>query len=164
MRKTWNVRLDGSEYIVELKKNKFTVNGAELPLKNYRKKTGFTHTEYEIPIGHKNALLVIVSMGTPQLIIDQKDYETGKEYVPVKMPAWGYLFLLLQCSLMVFSFTGMIVGGAVGGALVGVGIVLSMSVACSNNLSTVSKILYDIVIFIMTFLVLYGIGFMLRGL
>lgn len=164
MGKTWNVRLDDGEYVVELMKNRLKVNGAELPLKNYRKKSGFTHSEYEIPLGYRTVRLVIVSMGVPQLIIDNKDYETGKEYVPIKMPVWGYLFLVLQCSLMALCFTGLIVGGAIGGAIVGMGVMLSMSVACSNKLGTMSKVLYDIVIFIMTFMVMYGIGFFLRSL
>lgn len=48
-------------------------------------------------MGAKTALLVIRSMSTPQLVIDNRDCATGEEYVPVKLPVWAYAFVVLHC-------------------------------------------------------------------
>lgn len=98
MSKQWNVKIDEQSYDVALKNaNKLMINGEELKLKAYKKKTGLVHTEYEVPVGTKTALLIIRSMGTPQLIIDNKDCATGEDYVPVKLPKWAYIFIVLHC-------------------------------------------------------------------
>ena len=97
MSKKWNVKIDERMYDIELKGRKLLVNGEVMKLGPYRKKTGLTHEEYEVPIGSKKALLVIRNLSAPVLAIDNRDCATGEEYVPVKMPGWSYVFVVLHC-------------------------------------------------------------------
>lgn len=149
MGKTWNVTVDGIGFYVELKNNKqVAVNGAVYNLKDYRKKTGMIQTEYEIPVGHKSALLVIRSMAEPCLVIDNRNCATGEEYVPLKMPVWAYVFMVLH--LVNFM------NGAIGGAMAAVGMLATASVSSNRKKNIAVRILIDIAILIGTYAVVYG--------
>lgn len=157
MGKTWNVTVDGMGYYVELRNNKqVIVNGAVYKLKDYRKKTGLIHTEYEIPVGFRNALLVIKSMSQPCLVIDNRDCETGEEYVPVKVPAWAYLFIALH-------FVNFM-NGAIGGAMAAVGMIATVSVSTNRKFNIAVKILLDLAILVCTYAVVFGIAIALNML
>ena len=54
MGKLWNVKIDEQMYNLELKGKKLLVNGEDIKLKKYRKKTGLIHEEYEFPLGSTN--------------------------------------------------------------------------------------------------------------
>lgn len=96
MKKTWEVKIDEQMHKVELNNQKLVVDGEKLKLRKFKKKSGLIHEEYEIPVGSKNALLVLKNMSTPQLVIDGLDCATGEEYVPVKLPKWAYVFIVLH--------------------------------------------------------------------
>lgn len=165
MGKTWNVRIDEQEYRIELmNKGRVTVNGSELMLKNCKKKSGMIHTEYEIQLGTKTARLVLLSMGEAQLIIDNKDYETGEAYVPPKMPWWAYIFLILDFAMMIVGLSGYVIGGAIGGACVGVALVLTASISCNRKKSVGERIVLDIVVFVALFAILYGGRILILGM
>ena len=123
--KKWNVKIDERMYDIELKGRKLLVNGEVMKLGPYRKKTGLTHEEYEVPIGSKKALLVIRNLSAPVLAIDNRDCATGEEYVPVKMPGWSYVFVVLHC-LNFFN-------GAIGALLAIIGIALTTSISCNRK-------------------------------
>lgn len=151
MGKTWNVMVDGIGFYVELRnKKQFAVNGAVYNLKDYRKKTGTLQTEYEIPVGHKNALLVIRSMGQPCLVIDNRDCETGEEYVPLKMPAWAWIFIILHF----INFRN----GAIGGAMAAVGWIATASVSANRKMNIAVRVLIDIGILIGIYAVVIGVA------
>ena len=151
MGKTWNVMVDGIGQYVELKNNKqAVVNGAVYNLKEHRKKTGMLQTEYEIPVGYRNALLIIRSMAQPCLVIDNRDCETGEEYVPLKMPAWAWLFIVLHF----INFRN----GAIGGAMGAMGMIATASVSANRKMNIVVRILIDIGILIGTYAVVIGVA------
>ena len=157
MATSWNVTIDGSYYNVELiKNNKIVVNGQELKLKDYRVKTGIVHTEYEIPVGPKRALLVIMSMKQPQLVIDNRDCLTGAEYVPVKTPVWSYIFIVLHC----INF----LNGALGGALAVVGVLATISVSSNKKINIALRVLINLAILIVMYVIIFGIALILGSL
>ncbi|MDE6747973.1 MAG: hypothetical protein K2K21_02750 [Lachnospiraceae bacterium] len=158
MGKTWNVRIDEQEYHIELTDNnrRVTVNGSELLLKNCKRKTGTIYAEYEIQLGLKTASLVLLGMGDAQLIIDNKDYETGEEYVPPKLPLWAYVFIILNICMFPLGLTGLVLGGAIGGAFIGVSIVFTMSISNNYKKSTAERIVWDIVVFVVLFAILFA--------
>ena len=165
MGKTWDVRIDEQEYHIELmNKGKVLVNGSELLLKDCKKKSGAAYSEYEIQLGSKPARLVLLSMGEAQLIIDNKDYETGKEYVPSKMPLWTYIFLILHISMLPLGLTGLVLGGAIGGAFIGVAIVFTMSISSNQKKSTLERVVLNIVVFAALIAILFAGGILRNSL
>lgn len=156
MSKNWNVKIDDQMYNLELKGKKLTINGETLKLNKYKKKTGLIHEEYEVPVGSKTALLVIRSMSAPQLVIDNKDCATGEEYVPIKLPVWSYVFVVLHC----INF----INGAIGWAMAVIGIALTTSVSCNKKFSVIVKVLLDLAILVLAYAVVFGVAFLVSGL
>ena len=156
MGKTWNVRIDEQEYYIELmNKGRVAVNGSELLLKDCKRKSGAAYSEYEIQLGSKSAQLVLLSMGDAQLVIDNKNCETGEEYVPPKMPLWAYIFLILQICMYPLGLTGLVMGGAIGGAFIGVAIVFAMSISSNRKKSTAERVILNIVVLAVLFAILF---------
>lgn len=156
MRKNWNVKIDDQSYEIELKSNSLVVNGEKLKLSKHKKKTGLIHTEYEVPVGPKTALLIVRSLSAPQLVIDNKDCATGEEYVPVKLPKWAYIFVVLHCVN--------VINGLLGVILAVIGIALTTSVSCNKKLNAAVRVLLDIAILILAFVVVFGIALLVAGL
>ncbi len=132
------------------------IKGETLKLNKYKKKTGLIHEEYEVPVGSKTALLVIRSMSSPQLVIDNKDCATGEEYVPIKLPVWSYVFVVLHC----INF----INGAIGWIMAVIGIALTTSVSCNKKFSAIVKVLLDLAILILAYAVVFGVAFLVAGL
>lgn len=153
MGKEWNVKIDDRMYNIKVKGRQLKVNGENIKLRKYRKKTGLVHEEYEIPVGSKKALLVLRNMGGTVLVIDNKDCATGEEYVPVKIPGWAYIFIVLHC----VSF----IGGALGAFLAVVGITLTASVSSNKKMSVFIRVILDFVILVLAALMVIAIGLML---
>ena len=157
MLKTWNIRVDDVGYNIELKNNrKLIINGEELRLKDYVKKTGLVHTEYELRFGSKTALLVLMSMSQPHLYIDDRDVETGAEYTPMKIPVWAYIFMVLHC----INF----VNGAVGGVMAFIGITCTTFISCNKNMNIIVRILLNIALLVLTYGIVFGVAAILMGL
>lgn len=155
MSKKWNVKIDEQNYDIEFKGRKVVVNGEELKLKDYKKKTGLVHTEYEFPAGPKTALLIVRSMGTPQLVIDNKDCATGEEYVPVKLPAWGYVFVVLHCVNLL--------NGAIGVLMAILGVTATYSVSCNRKMNVALRVLLNIGILVVFYAIVFGIALLAAG-
>ncbi|MBD5548570.1 MAG: hypothetical protein HDQ97_14465 [Lachnospiraceae bacterium] len=153
MSKEWNVKIDDRMHNIELKGRKLKVDGENIKLRKYRKKTGLVHEEYEIPVGSKNALLVLRNMGGTVLVIDNKDCATGEEYVPVKIPGWAYIFIVLHC----VNF----INGALGAFLAVIGITLTASVSSNRKINVFIRVLLDLVILVLAVLAVLGIALML---
>lgn len=157
MAKTWNVVVDGNPYNIELAKGtKVIVNGEELKLKDYKKKSGLVHTEYEIPVGSKQALLVIMTAKSPQLVIDNRDCETGEEFVPIKIPGWAYIFVVLHF----INF----LNGAIGAAMAVVGVALTTSVSINRKMNIAVKVLLNVAIVVVAYIVVFGVALLAAGL
>lgn len=146
--KTWNVKIDEKSYDITLKGN-LLVNGEKIKLNKHIKKRGLIHTDYEVPVGPKTALLIVNSLGAPQLVIDNKDCATGEEYVPVKLPAWAWVFVVLHC----VNF----INGAIGVGLAVIGIAATTSVSCNRKLNVALRVILDLVILILAFVLLFGV-------
>ena len=157
MLKTWDVRIDGNGYYIELKNNKkLSINGEALKLKDYVKKTGLVHTEYELQLGSKTALLVLMSMNQPHLYIDNRDFETGQEYTPLKIPGWAYIFMVLHC----INF----LNGALGGAMAVVGLTVTTYISCNRNMNIIIRLLLNIALLVLIYGIVFGVAFLLAGL
>ena len=143
-------------YNVELKNKKLIVNGESLKLKNFKKKTGLVHEEYEIMLGEKPALLVIKTVSAPQLVVDNVDCATGEEYVPIKLPKWSYIFIILHFVKFL--------NGALG-CLIGVfGIAATTSISCNRKMNVVIRVLLDVVVLVLAFALTFGIAFAVAGM
>lgn len=155
MSKKWSLKIDDQMYDVELKGRKLKVNGESLKLRKFRKKTGLIHEEYEIPLGPKNALLVIRNMSAPVLAVDNKDCATGEEYVPVKMPKWAYIFVVLHCVNFLF------LGGALGVLIIASAITMTASISSNKKLHVVLRVLLDLALVALVLLLDFAIALML---
>lgn len=156
MKNAWNVIVDEQMYNVALKNKKLLVNGEKIKLnRKVRKKMGLVHEEYEVPIGNKKALIVINTMKAPQLIIDNKDCATGEEYVPVKLPIWAYLFVVLH---FVNFFNG-----ALGALAALCGIVITYSVSGNTRMNTLIKLILNVVVVVIAYIIVFGVAFAVAG-
>ncbi len=156
MGKLWNVKIDEQMYNLELKGRKLLVNGEDIKLKKYRKKTGLIHEEYEFPLGSKTAFLDLRNMNTSVLVIDNKNCDTGEEYVPIKTPGWAYIFVVLHC----LNF----LNGALGAAFAVIGIMLTVSISSNRKMNVVVRVLLDLAILVVAVIAIFAIALMLTGL
>lgn len=156
MSKKWNVKIDEQNYNVELKSNRLVVNGENLKLRKYKKKTGLIHTEYEVPVGPKTALLVIRNLSAPQLVIDNKDCATGEEYVPKVLPKWSYIFAGLH-------FVN-VINGALGVLMAIIGIALTTSISCNKKMNIALRVILDLAVLILSYAVVFGAAFLVAGM
>lgn len=109
----WSINVDETPYEIQLQRNKISINNQEaMPLRKLQKKMHLFETEYYFPIGAKQATLHCSSLGKATLVVDGRDCLTGNEYVPIKVPAWAWIFVVLHC-INYFLF----IGGAIGVAL-----------------------------------------------
>ena len=155
MKNSWSVVIDEKPYAVQLNNRKLLINGEKVKLKSYKKKIGLLESliseEYEIPLGSKTALLVLQNMKSPQLVIDNKDCATGEEYVPLNMPKWSYLFILLHFANFI--------NGAIGCAFAIVGIAATTAVSANKKFSAAVKLILDLVILVLFFAITFGVAF-----
>lgn len=152
MAKVWNVKVDEVSYNIKLNGSNVVVNGEKLKLRRYKKKTHLLTTDYEIPVGSKNALLVVGGLvGGNKLVIDGKDCATGETYVPVKFPAWSYIFVALH-------FVNFI-NGAIGVALAFVGLSATAAISSNQKMNIAVKIILDLLVLIAVYAVIFGIAY-----
>lgn len=150
MKKDWNVKIDDQMYEVKLVNKKIIVNGETLNKTEYKKKANLISDEYEFSIGSKTALLIMKNMTAPQLVIDNKDCATGEEYVPVKLPKWSYIFIALH----LINF----LNGALGALLAIMGIALTTSISNNRKMNTMVRVLLDLAILALAFVLTFGIA------
>ena len=155
MGKLWNVKIDEQMYNLELKGKKLLVNGEDIKLKKYRKKTGLIHEEYEFPLGSKTAFLDLRNMNSSVLVIDNKNCDTGEEYVPIKTPGWAYIFVVLHC----LNF----LNGALGAAFAVIGIMLTVSISSNRKMNVVVRVLLDLAILVVAVIAIFAVALMLTG-
>lgn len=160
MKNSWSVMIDEKPYAVQLNNRKLLINGEKVKLKSYKKKIGLLESliteEYEIPLGSKTALLVLQNMKSPQLVIDNKDCATGEEYVPLNMPKWSYLFILLHFANFI--------NGAIGCCFAIAGIAATTAISANKKFSPMVKLVIDLVILVLFFAVTFGIGYAVYSL
>lgn len=95
--KSWSVTTDEGTFSVDLRGGKVSINGgAPEKLTRFAKKTHFVDTEYTIPLGNRTATLFIQSMSSPILAYNGRDCATGEPWEYQKIPAWGWIFLVLD--------------------------------------------------------------------
>lgn len=156
MKKDWTVKIDDQTYAIKLVNKKISVNGVNLKKTDYKRKTGLVTEEYEFPVGSKTALLVIKNLSAPQLVIDNKDCATGEEYVPVKLPKWSYIFIVLHF----INF----LNGALGVLLAVIGIALTTSISNNRKMNTIVRVLLDLAVLVVMFALTFGIALFVAGL
>lgn len=123
----WNFEVQGIPYKVELKKNKVSINDAEpVKLTKLTRKSSLWETHYSMMLEGKEAVIHIKQFGNPVLSYDGKDCATGEEYVPTKVPAWAWIFIVLHVADWFF-----LIGGALGAAIQV--LVLAAMAAVSSN-------------------------------
>lgn len=139
MAKQWNIVVDERPYLIELKSGKVLINNEANKLKTYPQKRTWIMTEVHLKIGSKDALLVISSFfGGIKLIVDGKDCSTGEQYIPVKLPKWAYVFIVLQ-------FVNMI-NGALGALIAVAGVSATIAISSNPKMNTAVKIFLDILL------------------
>lgn len=143
-------------YEIKLVNKKITVNGETLKKADYKKKTGLVTEEYEFSVGSKTALLVIKNLSAPQLVIDNKDCATGEEYVPVKLPKWSYIFIVLHC----VNF----LNGALGVLLAVIGIALTTSISNNRKMNAGVRVLLDLAVLVIMFVLTFGVALFVASL
>ncbi len=156
MKKDWNVKIDDQMYEVKLVNRKISVNGVTLKKDDYRKKTHLITEDYEFSVGSKQALLIIKNLSAPQLIIDGKDCATGEDYVPVKLPKWSYIFIVLHC----INF----INGLLGVLLAVVGITLTTSISNNRKLNVAVRVILDLAVLVLAIALTFGLAMLVAGI
>lgn len=142
----WNFEVQGMPYKVELKKNKVSINNAEpVKLTTLARKSSFWETHYSIMIEGKEAVIHIKQFASPVLSYDGKDCATGEEYVPTKVPAWAWIFIVLHAVDWIF-----LIGGALGGVIQALIIAAIASVSSNTKKSTGTRVLVCLVIWLLS--------------
>lgn len=142
----WNFEVQGMPYKVELKKNKVSVNNAEpVKLTTLARKSSFWETHYSMMIEGKEAVIHIKQFASPVLSYDGKDCATGEEYVPTKVPAWAWIFIVLHAVDWIF-----LIGGALGGVIQALIIAAIASVSSNTKKSTGTRVLVCLVIWLLS--------------
>lgn len=159
--KVWNFEAQSIPYKIELKKNKVSINGAEpVALNKLKRKSNFIEANYSMMIEGKEATLHIRQFGAPVLSYDGRDCATGEEYIPIKVPGWTWVFIVLH--VIDFFF---LIGGAVG-AMVQIFIVAAMaSIASNTKMSTGVRVLACLGIWLLStvvqFIMAFGLALLL---
>lgn len=157
MANVWNVKVDERPYSIKLKGGKVIINDEKMKLKDFVKKKGWLQMEYEFPVGSKKALLVAGSyVGGNKLVIDGKDCATGEEYVPLKMPKWAYIFIVLH-------FVNFI-NGAIGVLLAFIGISATAAISGNRKMNVVVRVLLDFIILVAIYTVIIGIAIAINSI
>lgn len=145
----WNIEVEGVPYKIELKKNKISINGREPMKLNKLLKTGNTwETTYRVPLDGKEALLHVRQFSAPALSFQGKDCSTGEEYVPMKVPGWVWIFIVLHA----IDFF-ILIGGAIGGALQFLVIALMVSASANTKKKTSVRVLSCVAIWLLSTIV-----------
>lgn len=124
----WNFEIQNVPYKIELKKNKVSINNAEpVKLNKFSRKSNLMETNYSIMIEGKEAVLHIRQFGAPILSYEGRDCATGEEYIPAKVPIWGWIFVVLHVLDWLF-----LIGGALG-AVIQVLVIAAIATVASNT-------------------------------
>ena len=146
-KKSWSVTTDEGTFSVDLKGSKVSINGgAPERLNRFAKKTHFLDTEYTIPLGNRTATLFVQSMTSPVLAYNGTDCATGQPWEYQKIPAWGWIFSVLD-------FASILMGVGWLWALLAV---IVTGVAIRSKMNTALKVIISAVLT----LILVGLGVM----
>lgn len=149
MGKSWNVTIDSVPYAIQLKPYDIVINGEKTRLKSLYSKRTMLQSQYTVSVGSKEALLVLGMFGHANLVIDGKDCATGEDYVPLVVPKWAYVFIVLHLVNLINGLLGVLI------AFIGIG--ATISVSTNRKFSTPVKVLLD-------FIILLVIGFVEIGI
>ncbi len=149
--KAWEVVVDGEKYTIKPKGGKLVINGEKVKLKSLMSKKEGLFRIYDVPVGGKTAQLYVNNwVGGTRLAMDGLDCATGKPFTPPKMPVWGYIFMVLHC----INF----INGAVGALMAVVGVAATIAITTNTKLPLVLRILLDIGLVILAFVVVFGVA------
>lgn len=110
---TWNVMADDFTYRVEISAKGVTVSpGEEFKIRKLKRRGNMFDQIYEVPVAGHTAELHMDFMGKKTLVYEGIDCATGAAYIPFKMPAWGWVFVVLHA----INFF-LLIGGAIGGVI-----------------------------------------------
>lgn len=122
----WIVKTEEKDYEIQLvSSNKVTINGEEYVLSQFKSNSFLgLLSEYKLPIDDANIILSY-SVSKYILVVDGKNYDTGKEYVLISnMPKITYIFIVLHA----INF----INGAVGICFACLGVSLTLKINCSK--------------------------------
>lgn len=157
MSKVWKVKVDEKDYEIMLKGSKVLVNHEEKKLKDFLVKREWFQTAYTVDVGTKKALLIVSSLiGGTKLAIDGKDCATGEAYVPVNIPKWAYVFMALHSINLINGLLGALIGI--------IGCSATVSISSNKKIHIAARVALDIVVLILTYVLVFGIGFALAQL
>ncbi len=149
--KAWEVVVDGEKYTIKPKGGKLVINDEKVKLKSLMSRKEGLFRVYEVPVGAKKAQLYVNNwVGGTRLAMDGLDCATGKPFTPPKMPAWGYIFMVIHC----INF----INGAVGVLLAIAGVAATIAVTTNTKLPLAARILLDIVLVVLFYIVVFGVA------
>ena len=148
---SWNVNVDGMPYKIEFIKNKVFINNNDpIKLGKFKSKSKFPNMEYHIPLGSKEVVLNVRSVGEPVLTMDGRNCVTGELFAFSSMPKWTWLFIVLHGINLFF-----LIGGAIGGACFGGLTVMTAAIATNEEMSTKKRVILCLVIWMVATMLEY---------
>lgn len=155
----WDVKVDENNYNITLENNQVSINnGQAVNMNRLKRESVFPCTKYYIPLGDKEAVLNIGLSDRPVLTMDGRNCVTGEPFTLVKMPGWGWIFVvlhILNCIIWLFGILGMVI-------VVGV-TKQTMEIACDGKKSTKERVVDSVKFWLRTTLVEVFVGGMLYG-
>ena len=143
---TWNVVVDDFTYRVEASNKEITVSPGTTEKIRKLKRSGKAFEQiYTVPVADKTAEMHVDYFGKRTLVYDGVDCTTGEVYVPFKMPAWGWVFVVLHA----INFL-LLIGGAIGGVLDVLLIGWTARIAGSQQGKTAGKVFKCIGIYVVS--------------
>ncbi len=98
-------------------------------------------------------MIISSLIGGTKLVIDGKDCATGEAYVPVNIPKWAYIFMALQMINLINGLLGAVIGL--------IGCSATVSISSNQKIHIAARVALDIVVLILIYVLVFGIGFAL---
>ncbi len=144
-KKSWSIQSEETMYTINVERKQIIVTpGEAFETKKLKSQGTFLDREIEIPVGNTIAHLHTNYDGKQIMVVDGKDCETGMKYVTMKMPGWGWVFIVLH----VINFF-LVIGGAVGGAIGAVLIGVSAKIAAKESEKVLVRVLKCVGIYVL---------------
>ena len=141
----------GMTNTISLSKNKVSVNGGEeikLTKLPRDKQSNMLETIYNVGLNSGEVAQIHIKNKNAFVTMNGKNVETGEDYEPSIIPKWAIVFFILY-GLNFFLF----IGGAVGGAVAGIAVFATASIAANKKKSTLVRVLLCCAVYIVITLV-----------
>lgn len=161
----WSLELAGKQYEILFTldrwrgRHKLVVNGEPVSLSMDFKARYLGVIDVPFDLGDLQARLVVTNGKKADIAIHGMYIDSQRSYVPIKIPAWSWLFVFLMIGIPVISL-----GGAIPGALGAVGALLCVRFSVHPTWSVVMKWSVCSLCVVLFYVILFGFQMIILGM